>query len=102
LGMVEAGTSVVHVEVIGRHQPIAPGIQVTHPIAAGRALRTEKRSLRKEAVESSILPPGVQVPSPVERLFPREILRQRRERRHAAVLAGDYAAHNSIPSLLLA
>lgn len=102
LGMVEAGTSVVHVEVIGRHQPIAPGIQVTHPITAGRPLRTEKRSLGKEALESSVLPPGLQVPPPVERLFPREILRQRRERRHAAVLAGDYAAHNSIPSLLLA
>jgi rare lipoprotein A len=104
LGMIEAGISIVHLEVIGQHQPIVPGMQVFHPTTARKPSPTEAQSVvrRPEPAKASVIPPDLQVPPPAERLFPRDILRQRRERRHASVLTGDHAVHNPVPSLLLA
>jgi rare lipoprotein A len=103
LGMVEAGISIVYLEVIGEHRPIIPGIQASRSTTAGTFRPTETKSaIRSETSDDNAFPPAVQIPPPSDRFFPREILRQRRERRHASVLAGDYAAHNPVPSLLLA
>ena len=104
LGMVEAGISIVHLEVIGLYRPIVPGMQVLQPTATGKPLLTEAQLAvrRPQPAKTSVLPPDFQVPPPVEPFLPREILRQRRERRHASVLTGDYVAHNPVPSLLLA
>ena len=104
LGMVETGISIVHLEVIGQPRSIVPGMQIFHPTAPGKPLLTAAQSAvrRPEPVKIGVLPPDLQVPPPAERFFPRDILRQRRERRHASVLTGDHAAHNPVPSLLLA
>lgn len=103
LGMIETGISVVHVEVIGEHRPVVPGMQALRSTTAGTFLLTEtKPAISSKTSDVSASPPAMQIPPPADRLFPREILRQRRERRHAAVLAGDYTAHSPVPSLLLA
>jgi rare lipoprotein A (peptidoglycan hydrolase) len=104
LGMVEAGISIVHLEVMGQDWPIVPGMRVLYPTTAGRPFLKEAQSAVRlpEPTKTDVLPPDLQVPPPAERRFPRDILRQRRERRHASVLTGDYAAHNAVPSLLLA
>lgn len=104
LGMVEAGISIVHLEVIGQHRSIVPGMQLLYPTTAERPLLTEAQSAvrRSGRVKTGLPPLDLQGPPPTERFFPRDILRQRRERRHASVLTGDHAAYNPVPSLLLA
>ncbi|HEX2056684.1 MAG TPA: septal ring lytic transglycosylase RlpA family protein [Nitrospiraceae bacterium] len=91
LGMVEAGTSVVHLEVVGQHRPIASGTQARYAMTLGRGLLTGGIPGVGPEPYGPVL--ELQVPPPAERLFPRDILRQRRERRHAAVATGEYPAH---------
>lgn len=103
LGMVNSGTSVVHLEVIGQHRPMIPVTQSLHPISPTNLIRIEATvGGKRGTVRFNGLSPTVQAPGPLERLFPHEILHERRERRHAAILAGGYTAHTPIPTLVLA
>ncbi|WP_447598952.1 septal ring lytic transglycosylase RlpA family protein [Nitrospira sp. Nam80] len=103
LGMVNAGTSVVHLEVVGQHSPVMPVLQGQPPVSAvnqisfGEAFEGEI-----EATRTRGFPSRIQNPIPIERLFPREVLYERRERRHAAIWAGDYTAHNPVPTRIWA
>ena len=102
LGMVSAGTSVVHVEVVGQHSPIMPVLQGQPPVSAVNLISF------REAFEGGTGSTGsrgfwsIQNPVPVERLFPRELLYERRERRHAAISAGDHTAYNPVPTRMWA
>lgn len=102
LGMVEAGTSIIHLEVIGRHRPIDPMMQVPNSVIAGKKLLQLEQALpeRSEDLGTQGFASEIKTPPPTERFFPREVLYGRRERRHAAILAGSDTA-NSIPTLVL-
>jgi rare lipoprotein A len=100
LGMIQSGTSIVHLEVIGQHRPLVTIVEALSPMAVERSFPVRLESGKEEkGLQTRGLSLGIHPPHPVERLFPREILHERRERRHATVLAGDYAAHNPIPTL---
>lgn len=102
LGMVDAGTSIVHLEVIGQHRPVPPVREISNPMTAKRLLWTEPASAKIPAsLEAKGRTLEIQIPPPMERHFPREILHERRERRHVAELTGDYTGHNPIPTLVL-
>lgn len=102
LGMVNAGTSVIHLEVVGQHRPLIPVTQDQHPVSAVNLNRIRGVFERKlETAGAQGFLSRVQTPGPIERLFPREILYERRERRHAAILAGGYTAHKPVPTLIL-
>lgn len=102
LGMVDAGTSIIHLEVVGRHRPVDPVMQVPNSVIAGKLLGLEQGlAERSEDLGTPGLASEIRALPPTERLFPREVLYGRRERRHAAILADDHTAHNPIPTLVL-
>ena len=83
LGMVEAGTTAVQIEVIGDHRPVAQIPSTKIPAVSGMVLNTVER-------------PAVPV-----RMMPQEALYVRRERRIGSMLAADHTAHNTVPVLIL-
>ncbi|MET0514678.1 MAG: septal ring lytic transglycosylase RlpA family protein [Nitrospiraceae bacterium] len=100
LGMVEAGTSVVHLEVIGEHRPLSSVVK--HSFSSIDSI--PPHMVRQQAAEGGALADALlhyQTPTPSERLFPREMLYVRRERRLAGVLAVDYVTHNGVPLVSL-
>jgi len=97
LGMVEAGTTAVQIEVIGDHRPVAQIPTTKTPAVAGMVLNTDMRAVRQhrhpeEGVERSAVP---------VRMMPQEALYVRRERRIGSMLAADHTAHNTVPVLIL-
>jgi peptidoglycan lytic transglycosylase len=100
LGMVEAGTSVVHLEVIGEHRPVSSLVKHSFLSIAAIPLQIVRQQAAEDgALEDALL--HYQPPAPSERLFPREMLYVRRERRLAGVLAADYTSHNGVPVVIL-
>ena len=100
LGMVDAGTSVVHLEVIGEHRPLSAVVK--HSFIS--ITSTPLQLVRQQATGDGLLEDALlhyQPPAPSERLFPREMLYVRRERRLAGVLALDYTPHDGIPMVTL-
>jgi rare lipoprotein A len=99
LGMVDAGVSIIHLEVIGRHRPIDPVMQVPRSVIVGKLLQEEHVLRdRSEDLETPGFVPEIKSPPPTERFFPREALYGRRERRHTAILAGSDTAP-AVPTL---
>ena len=96
LGMVDTGTTVVHMEVIGEHRPVSAVVKHSFlsiaaiPLQMGRQPATGDDFLRDALLH-------YQRPAPSERLFPHEMLYVRRERRHGGVLAADYTSLNGVP-----
>ncbi len=97
LDMVEAGTSVVQIEVIGEHRPVAPIPPSRIPTVAGFVLNTEMHAAKRPTRQDS----GLEVPAVPPRMMPQEALYVRRERRIGSLLAADHSAHNIIPVLIV-
>lgn len=97
LDMVEAGTSVVQIEVIGEHRPVAPIPPSRIPTVAGLVLNTETHATKRPTRQDSAL----EVPAVPLRMMPQEALYVRRERRIGSLLAADHSAHNIIPVLIV-
>lgn len=97
LDMVEVGTSIVQLEVIGEHRAVAPIPPSRIPAVAGLLLdvdtRVSRRPIRRDF--------GLEAPALSHRILPQEALYVRRERRIGAMLAADHAAHNRVPVLIL-
>ncbi len=97
LDMVEVGTSVVQIEVIGDHRAVAPIPPSRILSVAGLLLNADtqvaKRSIRHDsALGAPAVPP---------RMMPQEALYVRRERRIGTMLAANHSAHNTVPGLIL-
>ncbi len=97
LEMVEAGTSVVQIEVIGSHRPVAPIPPSKVPSLAGTVLNTDLHATKPPTRQDS----GLEIPAVPPRMMPQEALYVRRERRIGSLLAADHSAHNIIPVLIV-
>ena len=102
LGMLNTGISIVHLEVVGQHRPLPHQSQFPNSAAANLVHMDPNLESKAERGGAKLVPNKVQSPPPMGRHLPREILHERRERRHVAELAGDYTGHNAIPTLVLA
>ena len=96
LGMVEAGTTVVQIEVMGDHHAVAPISAEKMFTVAGLPLNKEIRPMRRSRYGA-----GCEMPSGPIRMMPQEALYVRRERRIASMLAADHTAHNTVPVLVV-
>jgi len=97
LGMLEAGTSPVQIEVIGHHRPVAPIPSSLIASVAGMLLNTDTRVMKRHTRQEE----GVEVPVVPLRMMPQEALYVRRERRIGSMLAADHSAHNTVPGLIV-
>lgn len=97
LGMLEAGTSAVQIEVIGNHRPVIQMPSSMIPSVAGMLLNTDTRLVKRHSPEEE----GVEVPAVPLRMMPQEALYVRRERRIGSMLAADHSAHNTVPGLIV-
>ncbi|MCS6298429.1 MAG: septal ring lytic transglycosylase RlpA family protein [Nitrospira sp.] len=97
LGMLEAGTSAVQIEVIGNHRPVIQMPSSMIPSVAGMLLNTDTRLVKRQSREEE----GVEVPAVPLRMMPQEALYVRRERRIGSMLAADHSAHNTVPGLIV-
>lgn len=97
LDMVDAGTSVVQIEVIGDHRPVAQIPSSRIPAVAGQLLNTDTRAARQPVRQDS----GLEAPAVLPRMMPQEALYVRRERRIGSMLAADHSAHNTVPVLIV-
>ena len=97
LGMVEAGTTAVQIEVIGDHRPVAQIPSTKIPAVSGMVLNTDMRAVRQHRRPEA----GVERPAVPVRMMPQEALYVRRERRIGSLLAADHTAHNTVPVLIL-
>ena len=96
LDMVEAGTTVVYIEVTGEHHVVAP-------VPAGKTFAVAGTMLNGDARPSMLNRAGEGLEMPVGpiRMMPQEALYVRRERRIASMLAADHTAHNTVPVLVV-
>lgn len=97
LEMVEAGTSVVQIEVLGNHRPVVPIPPSKVPSLAGTVLQTDVHATKAPGRRDS----GLEIPAVPPRMMPQEALYVRRERRIGSLLAADHSAHNIIPVLIV-
>ena len=97
LGMIEAGTTAVQIEVIGNHRPVAP-VPVGKTSTVAGLLFTSDTSLVRQRGRQQV---GFEVPSLPVRMNPGEALYVRRERRIGSILAADHTAHNTVPVLIV-
>ncbi len=97
LGMVEAGTTAVQIEVIGDHRAVAPVPAGTVSVVAGVLLNRDTRPVRQRSRPEE----GLEVPAVPVRMMPQEALYVRRERRIGSMLAADHTAHNTVPMLIV-
>lgn len=97
LGMLEAGTSPVQIEVIGNHRPVVPIPSSLIASVAGMLLNTDTRVMKRHTRQEE----GVEVPVVPLRMMPQEALYVRRERRIGSMLAADHSAHNTVPGLIV-
>lgn len=97
LGMLEAGTSAVQIEVIGNHRPVTPMPSSMVPSVAGMLLNTDTRLVTRHRPQEE----GVAIPAVPLRMMPQEALYVRRERRIGSMLAADHSAHNTVPVLIV-
>ncbi len=97
LGMVEAGTTVVQIEVIGNHRPVAPVSAGARSSVAALLLTSDTRLVRQRGRQQE----GFELPSLPVRMNPGEALYVRRERRIGSILAADHTAHNTVPVLIV-
>lgn len=97
LGMIDAGTSAVQIEVIGNHRPVTPMPSSMIPSVAGMLLNTDTRLPKRHRRQQE----GVTVPVVPLRMMPQEALYVRRERRIGSMLAADHSAHNTVPGLIV-
>lgn len=97
LGMVEAGTTAVQIEVIGGHRPIVPVPVAGVPTVAGMLMNTVIHAERHHSLPQE----GFESPAASARRMPQEALYVRRERRIGSMLAADYTAHSTVPMLIL-
>jgi len=97
LGMLEAGTSAVQIEVIGNHLPVTHLPSSGILSVAGQLLNTNTRPLKRKTSPEQDL----NVPVLPLRLMPQEALYVRRERRIGNMLAADHSAHSTVPGLLV-
>ena len=97
LGMLEAGTSAVQIEVIGNHRPVIQMPSSMIPSVASMLLNTDTRLVKRHSREEE----GVEVPAVPLRMMPQEALYVRRERRIGSMLAADHSAHNTVPGLIV-
>jgi rare lipoprotein A (peptidoglycan hydrolase) len=96
LGMVEAGTTAVYIEVTGDHHVVAPLPAGRTFIVAGSMLTEDVRPSRPNRVAQ-----GLEGRDGPLRLMPQEALYVRRERRIGSILAADHTAHNTVPVLIV-
>jgi rare lipoprotein A len=85
LGMVEAGTAAIQLEVLGEHQVVPP-----HP-QNQRFLILTVQSMAEAEKQGDPAPDGLERPAVRARTMPQDVWYVRRERRHGRQLA----AHNS-------
>ena len=97
LGMVEAGTTVVQIEVVGDHRAVVPIPPGKLSVVAGMLLSRDTRPVRQGGRSEE----GFAVPADPIRMMPQEALYVRRERRIGSMLAADYTAHNIVPGLII-
>ncbi len=97
LGMVDAGTAAVQIEVIGDHRPVAQIPTTKIPAVAGMVLDMDMSKARQYSRPEE----GVERPAVPVRMMPQEALYVRRERRIGSILAADHTAHNTVPVLIL-
>ncbi len=97
LGMVEAGTTAVQIEVMANHRVVAPVPAGEISAVAGMLLNREMRPVRQRSRTTD----GFEVPAAPVRMMPQEALYVRRERRIASMLAADHTAHNTVPVLIV-
>ena len=97
LGMVEAGTTAVQIEVIGDHRPVVQIPTTKIPAVAGVLLNMGTRAVKQHRRPEE----GVERPALPVRMMPQEALYVRRERRIGSMLAADHTAHNTVPVLIL-
>lgn len=96
LGMVDVGTTVVHLEVIGEHRPVSSVVKHSSLSITAIPLHMIRQQGRENGFFEELLH-DYQVPAPSESLFPREMLYVRRERRVAGVWAADHPSHDGVP-----
>ena len=97
LGMVEAGTTTVQIEVMGDHRAVAP-------IPAGKVSSVAGMLFNRNMHPSRPLgrtEEGLKVPADPVRIIPQEALYVRRERRIGSILAANHTAHNTVPALVV-
>ena len=97
LGMLEAGTSAVQIEVIGNHHPVTHLPSSMKLSVAGTLLNRNAGPLKRETSPQQDL----NVPAMPLRMMPQEALYVRRERRIGNMLAADHSAHSTVPGLLV-
>ena len=97
LDMVEAGTTVVQIEVVGDHRPMAPVPAGKLFSVAGMFLTRDVTPARQRSKSEGVF----EVPAVPLRMMPTEALYVRRERRIASMLAADHTAHNTVPVLIV-
>jgi rare lipoprotein A len=97
LGMVEAGTTAVQIEVIGDHRPVAPVPPSAIPAVAGILLNVNGNAARQPHRPEEVF----EIPARPVRLMPQEAIYVRRERRIGSMLAADHTAHNTVPVLVV-
>jgi rare lipoprotein A len=97
IGMVEAGTTAVQIEVIGNHRPVMPVPLAKIPTVAGMLLNTDVPVAREHSLSAEVF----EAPAVPVRMMPQEALYVRRERRIGSMLANDHTAHNTIPVLIV-
>ncbi len=97
LDMVEAGISVVQIEVLGDHRVVAPIPPSKTPSVAGLLLNTDMRVVTRSIRQDVAL----KAPAAPARMMPQEALYVRRERRIGTMLAANHSAHNTVSGLIL-
>lgn len=97
LDMVEVGTSIVQIEVIGDHRAVAPIPPSKIPAVAGLLLNADTRVAKRPILQDF----GLGAPALSHRMMPQEALYVRRERRIGTMLAANHSAHNTVPVLIL-
>jgi len=97
LDMVEAGISVVQIEVLGDHRVVAPIPPSKTPSVAGLLLNTDTRVVTRSIRQDVAL----KAPAAPARMMPQEALYVRRERRIGTMLAANHSAHNTVSGLIL-
>ena len=97
LGMVEAGTTAVQIEVIGDHRAVAPIPAGKLSTVAGLLLDRDTPPVRQRSRPEE----GFELPTVPVRMMPQEALYVRRERRIGSMLAADHTAHNIVPVLIV-
>ncbi|MBI4002525.1 MAG: septal ring lytic transglycosylase RlpA family protein [Nitrospira defluvii] len=97
LGMVEAGTTAVQIEVMGDHRAVAPIPAGKVSTVAGVLLSRDTRPARQRSRPEEVF----EVPAVPVRMMPQEALYVRRERRIGSMLAADHTAHNTVPVLVV-